>query len=399
MLNSINHSLTWQESTFTATGEKIQHHWPIFKKYKETGYGSIIRATMTNHQVCASRCRYCSTINRNKKDSVSLEEAKDFVRKLYYDQAEFNKKQFAQYNQEYVDVTGSDIRLRGLILSGGGQPNLWPHFEEFVNWLSDLDIDLGLITNGFPKKVNKDIYKHFSWVRLSITPEEASAFYPQGRFDLQYVPENLINGSTTFGLSYVYGPWADQSMLTRIEKAAQHWNVEYARVLADCNLPREQQLAAHQQLANDLYAVGLIDVNGRPLGKVFHQLKYHGTQEESNALWDQGQCFLQSFNVFWDTTDHETNNFSYCYPCDSVTVLADEQTDSERKFNYKRWGTVKNTEVERLWTKPVHPFFDPRKQCSSCLFIKNNQTVKQLVNTSDYKTVVVNQNLTHINFP
>ena len=101
--------------------------------------------------MCSSRCQFCSTINRNKKDSTSFEETKEFIEKLYFDQAEYNKKHFSKYNERYKKLTGSDIRLRGLILSGGGQPNLWPDFEKLVNWLSTLDIDIGLITNGFEK--------------------------------------------------------------------------------------------------------------------------------------------------------------------------------------------------------------------------------------------------------
>ena len=83
----VRHTKTVQESSYTATGEKLNYHWPIFKKLRDTGMGSIIRATMTNHQVCMSHCQYCSTIGRNKKDSVTLQEAKDFVSKLYFDQA------------------------------------------------------------------------------------------------------------------------------------------------------------------------------------------------------------------------------------------------------------------------------------------------------------------------
>ena len=79
----VRHTLTNSETSFTSTGAKLDAHWPIFEKYKETGYGSIIRATMTLHQVCSSRCQFCSTIGRNKKDSTTLEEAKDFVNKLY----------------------------------------------------------------------------------------------------------------------------------------------------------------------------------------------------------------------------------------------------------------------------------------------------------------------------
>ena len=67
----ILHQKTQKEVNFTSTGEKLDFHWPIFEKLKETGFGSIIRATLTLHQVCASRCQFCSTINRNKKDSIS----------------------------------------------------------------------------------------------------------------------------------------------------------------------------------------------------------------------------------------------------------------------------------------------------------------------------------------
>ena len=145
------------EKSFTSTGAKLNAHWPIFHKLNETGFGSIIRATLTLHQVCSSRCQFCSTINRNKKDSTSFEETKEFIEKLYFDQAEYNKKHFSKYNDKYKELTGSDIRLRGLILSGGGQPNLWPHFEKLVEWLSTLDIDVGLITNGFPKNIHDEI--------------------------------------------------------------------------------------------------------------------------------------------------------------------------------------------------------------------------------------------------
>lgn len=404
----VRHKKTLQESSFTATGEKLNYHWPIFKKYKETGYGSIIRATMTNHQVCMSHCQYCSTIARNKKDSITLDEAKEFVTKLYHDQAVFNKENFPEYNELYRQATGSDIRLKGLILSGGGQPNLWPHFEEFVNWLKDKDISLGLITNGFPKKVSEDVYKHFDWIRISITPEDASPFYPNGKFNLQYIPDTVKNNpEITLGLSYVYGPWTDDDIIQRIQNISKEWGVEYVRFLTDCNLTREIQLRSHQALAERLYRMNIIEEDGTPTGKIFHQLKYHGTKEEADVLWDDGQCFLQTFNVFWDTTGHEDNGSSYCYPCDSVTVLAesaDEGQDSEgafpeRKFNSEKWGTVQNTEVEKLFTEKVKAFFDPRKECRACLFMNNNQVAKNLSSTDDYSTMPINKNIKHVNFP
>jgi hypothetical protein len=400
----IRHKNTNDENNFTANGTKLLYHKSIFDKFSETGYGSIIRATLTNHQVCASRCQFCSTISRNKKDSVTFEEAKKFVDYLYYDQAEYNREFFGKYNSQYKESTGTDIRLKGLILSGGGQPNLWPYFEEFVDYLSSLDIDLGLITNGFPPKVDEKVYEKFQWIRISITPEDASPFYTNGRFNEQYIPQSIINNpNITTGYSYVFGPWTTDDVLLRMDHSAKKYGFDYCRVLSDCNLPRDAQLLAHKQLAERLYKLGFIDQKGDQKSKIFHQLKYHGNKEEADKLWSDGQCYLQIYNVFWDTTGHEDNGYSYCYACDSVTVLADHDEagdliNPERKFNSDKWGTVKNTEVYKLYRDPVQSYFDPRSVCSSCLFMKNNLAVKEILEKKENK-FKLDHEIKHVNFP
>jgi organic radical activating enzyme len=401
----VKHKLSNSEKSFTSRGEKLNYHWPIFKKYSETGYGSIIRATLTLHQLCSSHCHYCSTIARNRKDSISLNEAKKFVRELYFDQADFNKENFPTYNDLYNKACSSDIRLKGLILSGGGQPNLWPHFAEFVEWLSELDIELGLITNGFPKKVDDSVYEHFTWIRLSITPEDASPHYLNGKFNNQYIPEIIKNNKKiTFGLSYVHGAWTTNDILHRIKSTINLWGMSYCRMLTDCNLTRSSQLQAHKSLANKLFELGYIDIEGNPKGKIFHQLKYHGTEEEGSKLWNDGQCYLQIYNVFWDTTGHEEYGESYCYTCDSITVLSDELDDggissSERKFNSDKWGTVTNKNIKSLFLEKARPYFDPRNLCSSCLFMNNNNTVKDLVHLKDFSSISIDRNIQHVNFP
>ena len=178
--------------------------------------------------------------------------------------------------------------------------------------------------------------------------------------------------------------------------------------MTDCNLSRDYQILSHRDLSNKLFSLGFIDGNGNPKTKIFHQLKYHGTKKEANEIWDEGQCYLQTFNTFWDTTGHEENGYSFCYPCDSVTVLAEGNQDenynaenvfSERKFNYSKWGTVKNTEVEKLYKEKVKSYFDPRKNCSACLFQRNNQKAKELINLKQHNDIKINKNIKHINFP
>ncbi len=402
--DQVRHQITIPEKSFTATGDKLFYHWPIFKKFKETGFQSIIRATLTLHQLCSSKCHYCSTIRRNKADSITLNDAKAFIHKLYFDQAEFNINQFPEYNRDYQKITGSDIRLKSLILSGGGQPNLWPYFEEFVDWCSQLDIDMGLITNGFPKKVNENIYRKFKWIRISITPEDASPFYVDGKFNRQYMPESIKNNpNIKVGLSYVYGPWTTDDILLRIGDVLNRFGFDYCRVLTDCNLTRDAQLVAHKNLAEHLFNLKLIDENGKPTSNFFHQLKYHGSKKEAHELWKEEFCYLQIYNTFWDTTGHSEFGYSYCYACDSITVLAEESESgiksSERKFNYEKWGTVKNIEVEKLFNEPHKKYFNPQRICSSCLFMRNNQVVKDLVLMKNHDKIELSHSLEHVNFP
>ncbi len=389
---SLLHQATHSERSFTSTGEKLPYHWPIFAKLQETGYGSILRATLTLHQKCSSKCPYCSTINRSNADCISLDEAKEFVIKLLDEQANYNRNNFKKYNDLYKQIHGSDIQLQSIILSGGGQPNLWPHFTEFVNWLSlNTNLKLGLITNGFPRNIPEETYKSFEWVRVSITPSTASPFYPDGDFSKQYIPHTLLNErekGSRLGFSYVYGPWTSDGMLKYIDESACKLGFDYVRVLTDCNLSRDSQLESHRLLSVHLRENGLIDNIGSPTSKTFHQLKYHASSEEANDIWEDGQCLLQSYNVFWDTSGHDSQGYSYCYPCDSVTVLTNAVEgsivqDSTRSFDSTIWGTVKNTEVESLYSNPLKKYFDTREHCQACLFSKNNKQVRNLVNMND----------------
>ncbi len=403
--NKVLHTLTDKEKTFTSTGHKLNYHYPIFSKLNDTGYGSIIRATLTLHQKCSSKCPYCSTISREASDCISLEEAQNFVEKLYFDQADYNRKNFPEYNNKYKEINGTDIRLRGLILSGGGQPNLWPHFSKFVEWLSTLDIDLGLITNGFPRNIDEQIYTNFKWVRISITPEDASPHYKNGKFNQQYLPQTLkFNSNTTVGYSYVFGSWTDDDILQRINNSCEDNGFDYCRTLTDCTLERDSQLLSHKQLSQRLLKLGYIDSSGNPTSKIFHQLKYHATNEDMDIIFEEGQCFLQSYNTFWDTTGHDKNKYSYCYPCDSVTVLSSLDKDgnlqtSNRYFDSSQYGTVKNTEVQKLYTEKLKPFFDPKENCRGCLFTKNNEKVKSLINNLNEQEILNTPVPEHVNFP
>ena len=76
-----------------------------------------------------------------------------------------------------------------------------------------------------------------------------------------------------------------------------------------------------------------------------------------------------------------------------------ENIFSERKFNYKKWGTVKNIEVEKLFKEKVKAYFDPRSNCAACLFQRNNKKVKELTKIDQFEDIQIDKNIKHTNFP
>ena len=73
-----------------------------------------------------------------------------------------------------------------------------------------------------------------------------------------------------------------------------------------------------------------------------------------------------------------------------MTVLEseDDKTQAERKFNGKKWGTVFNTEVAKLYKDKARSFFNPNEICKACLFVKNNKEVKMLSSLQTYDNIV-----------
>ena len=75
-------------------------------------------------------------------------------------------------------------------------------------------------------------------------------------------------------------------------------------------------------------------------------------------------------------------------------------SDAERKFNPSKWGTVTNDQVHKLYKEKWKKFFDTRENCSACLFMKNNQKVKDLINFDyDNDNILLDKKVEHINFP
>jgi|GEM_PF-4669428 len=60
---------------------------------------------------------------------------------------------------------------------------------------------------------------------------------------------------------------------------------------------------------------------------------------------------------------------------------------------------VKVCETDRLCREPLKNWFDPRLLCGPCLFMRNNQAVKELISLDHPGGFVVSPDIDHITFP
>ncbi len=91
--------------------------------------------------------------------------------------------------------------LRSVILIGGGEPTIYPRFEEVVRHLKSLGIQIGVVSNGsLPKKIRAvaDVLGAGDWVRLSLDSGSNDTFYAMHkpgnrRITLDWICEQILD--------------------------------------------------------------------------------------------------------------------------------------------------------------------------------------------------------------
>ena len=92
---------------------------------------------------CNMNCSFCSCADRDISEEILLETAK-------------------HHFQVFKDLGGEAITI-----TGGGEPTLHPDIEEMIDFLNNLDIKIGLVTNGAYLDCISNLDK-LTWCRVSV---------------------------------------------------------------------------------------------------------------------------------------------------------------------------------------------------------------------------------------
>jgi organic radical activating enzyme len=308
-------------NTFTSTGMKFLHKVAQDNDLLFNPRPLSLQVALTER--CNLRCSFCSVVNREKKfewDYDHLLKATDKFR---------------------------DMGIKTVEITGGGEPLMYPFFEDYVRHCIILGLEVGLITNGILlKKVSPILLDAMSWVRISMNC-------------LDYVKEiEIPHILGTLGFSYVYGDDSSVSTLQRVVDLAKEHHATYVRVVPNC-LSSEEALQNQHSLLKTI-----VDSVGEP---AFYQQKEYG--QSKRCRW----CFYKPF--------------LYCnemvYPCSSIAINPNADKSFEPSYAICHWKDIET----RMYNGKFDDVVDVSR-CDRCVFEGQNNLIDSLLEPVQHKNFI-----------
>ena len=314
---------TIEEHTYTSTGIKFWLHQKQMENYRTKSSNSIISTHVSPEGACNLKCPYCSVTHRKTHHRIELEVIKDYILKL------------------------KSRGLKAVILTGGGEPTAYKHFNKLVKWLKNQELSVALITNGtLTRRVEDDVWNLFSWIRVSINAFES--WETKIALPVNFISDKCIVGcSTVFTKLHEKPEELDNTLeyFKKVSKVADNCRAKYIRVLPNCLLPQKELIADHNKLDNIF-----LKLND---SRFFHQYKIHGAPKSSI-------CHQAYFRPYLSEVNGGT-----VFPCDSVVL-----NESIAHFN-KDYELCKASEILKFLDGTIKQKFDPRERCKGCVFTDN----------------------------
>jgi MoaA/NifB/PqqE/SkfB family radical SAM enzyme len=242
---------------------------------------------------------------------------------------------------KFVVETLIEKNLKAVILSGGGEPLVYPQIKELIEYLYVRNLDIGLITNGvlLKEKLDRKTLEKLSWVRVSINSLD----------QVENIEMPGFSKGTTFGLSYIWNPLSEKTFI-KVKEFVKKYNPEYVRLLPDCNLSDEKLEEEHQKLHK------LAEELGKPY---FHQYKTHRQPKE---------CHLGRVHPVLYTD-------GMIYPCDSLVL---NSPLNDRKF-HQEYALCKWDDIKKFRDSIIEGSLIDTTKCPNCVFARQNDLLSEII--------------------
>lgn len=340
-----------EEHKFTSTGIKWWRHSEQMLQYQNGGPNTVISTHISPEGACNLSCPYCSVTHRDVHERIDLDVIKQYVR---------------------------DLKTRGLkavILTGGGEPTGYKHFNELVEFIhKEEGLKVALINNGtLTRRIDEKVLKMFSWVRVSVNMFDG--WEDKIKFPFDKVSEDCVIGcSSVFTADHEKPEDTEDKigMYRKISKVADNCGAKYIRLLPNCLLAQDKLIEKHNELDEVLK-----EVND---SRYFHQYKLHGAPQTS-------KCHQSYFRPYLSEVDGGT-----VFPCDSVVL------NGAVAHFAKQWALCKAEDVLKYIDGRIQQQFDAQVHCKGCVFTENVNMLDDWVNGKVNRFAEFNEPLIHEEF-
>jgi MoaA/NifB/PqqE/SkfB family radical SAM enzyme len=332
-----------KENNFTSTGDKILFHKQAIADLRNRENHPIVLHIMPT-EVCNLSCIFCSVGQRGENGKLLPDLKMNQIKK--------------------VTKCFKKMGLKAVILSGGGEPTIYPQINELLEFLHKQGLEIGMISNGTAiARIKPENLNYLTWLRISIN----SLDYLN---DI-YIPK-LNPKKTTLGFSYIWNPLTSKKIIDRIinkiKEMSLYNKVEYVRLLPDCNLETAKLEGAHKLLRKTTKKLG---------PPFFHQYKIHHTPAE---------CHLGRVHPVLYTD-------GYIYPCDSLVL---NSPPDNKKF-HKDYALCRWDKIDNFYKRKINGTLINTKKCPHCVFNRQNELLIEIIANSR-KMPRIHKKLKHINF-
>ncbi len=291
---------------------KLMYHIDHINKMKEGEVVAPIHVSVWPTLQCQLNCSYCCCKGENRKFAPSLDifDFKDMVNVL------------AKYGTKAIEF------------SGGGEPLLWRHFEEAVEYAHSKGIKVSLITNGLALySIPKETIDKISWIRISIP----SAMYAMSVL-------SHLDSREKVSLSYMV---TDFNEIKELYEVAKIFDIIIRVALPKPSTKSNEEMI--KKMVQDNHHL------------VFYSDKENGTPNACYMPWIRAA-------VTWDgifipcpslqlTEEHKgyiPYNFKLCHIRDlEMWLIANRPRDMEYRCSYCNCGKDHNDFLDNYFKNPV----------------------------------------------
>jgi hypothetical protein len=373
-------------SSFTSTGEKLFHHQAAMQALRD-GKGLPIHAWLAAHDLCNHKCAFCS-VGERAGDNLP----------------------FPVIEKYFLELAA--LGLKAVTISGGGNSILYrcketgKDFNDLVDFLFSIDLEIGVITNGMPlegfalvdgldhyipqkdhdpskrqygmrrswKVVNPRTLDKLTWCRISMSGldhnhKEQEVFVPD--FDPK---------KTTLGFSWIMSDSYEEpshkhgwvSTPEDIRTAMENRRT----VLATDRMPWIEEQVRHYvekhkpgyvRLLSNCLQPALIPERHRILSEMAERI-------DPTRVFSQNKPPRQPQKCFKVLPHPCLNADGWVYPCDSVVL----NRDAGHKFG-SQWRICRAEEITELYANPSK-FKMPDGICPGCVFADQVDLIHNVVN-------------------